>query len=130
MSGHNSTLGTLECGYCHGPLPAGHAPGAGSETAYCSSACATSADQATSQPVLSDIICTNCENACADSQRIVFSEDGLPFCGAECADRYPKMVAHPHVRRALFAAAAGMLLAACVALLGIAERLPTLTRHP
>ena len=130
MPSHNSTLGTVECGYCGSPLPAGHAPVAEGEAAYCSSACASRPDEAASRHALGDIICTNCESACHESQRIVFSEDGLPFCGSECADRYPKMVADPQVRRVLFTAAAGMLLAACVALLGIAERLPTLTRHP
>jgi len=60
----------------------------------------------------------------------VFSEDGLPFCGEDCAASYPKMVSAPEVRRVLCTAAASMFLAAGTALLVIAGNVSRFTRHP
>jgi hypothetical protein len=96
---------------------------------YCSPACAILADEAAGNVALGEVICTNCESGCQDSRRIVFSEDGLPFCGQECAARYPKMVNSPEIRRVLFTAATGMLLAASIALMAIAGGLSAL-KHP
>jgi len=96
---------------------------------YCSPACAILADEAAGNLALGEVICTNCESGCQDCQRIVFSEDGLPFCGQECAARYPKMVNSPEIRRVLITAAAAMLLAASIALVTIAGGFSALS-HP
>jgi len=131
MPGYKSAYAELtECGYCHNGVPSEDISAGPGKPVYCSTACAVLADEAAGRSALGEVICTNCEAACLHTEQIVFSEDGLPFCGDDCADRYPKMVNCPEMRRVLCTAAAGMFLAAGFAVLAISGSLSALARHP
>jgi len=126
----NLSQDTAKCAYCHNSLlDEDYTFSTGGEVC-CSTACAVLADENSEASALPAVICTNCDAACADAEHIIFSADGLPFCSGECANRYPKTVYAPEVRRVLYSAVAGMLLAAVVVLLVIIEGLPSVTRNP
>ena len=122
---------TAECAFCHNELQSecefSHSSAG---LVCCSIACAALVEEEAERTALHAVICTNCERPCGNTPAIEFSEDGLPFCSHVCADRYPKPVSSPQVRRVLCSAAVCMFLSAAAALALIIESLSPISHHP
>ena len=124
---HRANHTGVSCAHCHNALNGHGIAQSSTGDLCCSAACAAVLNQKTERVSLPPVICTNCETPCVSEPSIAFSEDGLPFCSAKCAESYPKPVSSPGVQRVLRSAAVFMFLSAAAVLLMIIENLSSIS---